>query len=573
MTALDSYLLLRAMVDEFVRCGMRQACTSPGSRNTPIVLTLARDTRLESYSHIDERCSGFFALGAAKASGLPVAITCTSGTAAVNLAPAVTEAHEAAVPMILLTADRPPELRDVGAGQTIDQIKLYGDSVKWFFELGVPEATPERLRWARSLACRAFWVAVSGRPGPVHLNIPLPEPLVLDAPLPDDEPGGGGRVDGSPWMTLAQSSGTARSTPREHRFGGTVFVAGELGPDPALGAQLASFAERAGAPLLADPLSGARRGDAAIAHYDLILRDPGTIDALKPELVCRVGELPTSKPLRQWIDGLHDAHHVTYETDGRWSDPTSRVRWRSAGGLQELFDRVASDDIIPADPTWLQAWRAADAAVHDAIGSVLTTSGLSEPVVSTILPTIVPSEATLFVAASMPIRDIEEFAPVRAAPPRVMANRGANGIDGTISSAFGVAATTDTPVVLLIGDLALTHDIGGLLAATRTGLKLTIVLVDNGGGGIFDFLPIATQRDVFEGHVATPSGLDFARAAELFSCDYLTPTDVDAFRSAVMDGIESARTTLIHVRTERATNRVLHAEIERAALGALRTAS
>src|SRR5690348_15309400 len=186
MTAIDTYLLLRAFCDELARCGMRQACTAPGSRCAPLVLSLVREPRIECLSHVDERCAGFFALGAAKASGRPAAVTCTSGTAAANLAPAVIEAREAGVPLVVLTADRPPELRDVGAGQAIDQLKLYGDAVKWFFEVGNHEATPERLRWIRTLASRAYATASGGRPGPVHLNFPLRESLVADRPLPDD---------------------------------------------------------------------------------------------------------------------------------------------------------------------------------------------------------------------------------------------------------------------------------------------------------------------------------------------------------------------------------------------------
>ena len=199
MTATDSYLLLRALCDEFARCGMEHACTSPGSRSTPVVLSLVREPAIRCWSHIDERCAGFFALGAAKASGLPVAVACTSGTAAANLAPAVIEAHEARVPLIVLTADRPPELREVGAGQAIDQLKLYGDAVKWFFEVGVDRAGEDTLRWIRALACRAYWTALAGPPGPVHLNFPLREPLVLDAELPPDPVPG--RPGGRPWIT------------------------------------------------------------------------------------------------------------------------------------------------------------------------------------------------------------------------------------------------------------------------------------------------------------------------------------------------------------------------------------
>jgi 2-succinyl-5-enolpyruvyl-6-hydroxy-3-cyclohexene-1-carboxylate synthase len=193
----DTYLLLRAFADELARCGVAGACTSPGSRSTPLVLSLVREERLPCWSHVDERCGAFFGLGVAKATGRPVALACTSGTAAANYLPAVVEAYEARVPLVVLTADRPPELRGVGAGQAIDQVKLYGDAVKWFFEVGSHAATPERLRWVRQLACRAVWTAAGGRPGPVHLNFPLREPLVLDEELPADD---SGHDDGRPWI-------------------------------------------------------------------------------------------------------------------------------------------------------------------------------------------------------------------------------------------------------------------------------------------------------------------------------------------------------------------------------------
>src|SRR5579871_631191 len=261
MTATDTYLLLRAFCDELARCGVRHACTSPGSRSTPIVLSLVRESGIRSWSHIDERSAGFFALGAAKVSGRPVALTCTSGTAAANLAPAVIEAYWARVPLIVLSADRPPELRDVGAGQTIDQLKLYGDAVKWFFEVGVHEATPERLRCIRTLACRAYQTSMSGRPGPVQLNFPLREPLVLDEALPRDETARGGR----PFVvTLAPPPAAAPLPPLPAR---TVVVAGRYERDGELGAIVAEYCAQAGYPLLADPLSGARQGTAAVAHY------------------------------------------------------------------------------------------------------------------------------------------------------------------------------------------------------------------------------------------------------------------------------------------------------------------
>jgi 2-succinyl-5-enolpyruvyl-6-hydroxy-3-cyclohexene-1-carboxylate synthase len=568
-TATDSYLVIRAMLDEFVRCGMEHACTCPGSRNTPIALSIAREERLRAWSHIDERSAGFFAIGAAKVSGKPVAVTCTSGTATANLLPSVIEAHEAALPLIVLTADRPPELRDVGAGQTIDQIKLYGDAVKWFVELGVPEASADHLRWVRALACRAYWTAVGGRPGAVHINIPLREPLVLDEPLPAEEPGGGGRSHAHPWLVQESATAATPSVPRRHEFSRTVFVVGDLGPNALLGRRIAQFAARARVPLLADPLSGARSGVAAVAHFDLILRDPTLARTLAPDVVCRIGELPTSKPLRNWIAGLDQAHHVLFAPDERWSDPSARVTQRIVGSLADLLDRVEGDEVVPDDSDWLDRWTQADSTVAHAIAEPLMTPGLNEPTVIMALAQFLPPSATLFVGASMPIRDVEEFFPALAEPPRVMANRGANGIDGTVSSAFGAAAAAGGQVVLVLGDVTLAHDVGGLLAARRLGLKLTIVLINNDGGGIFNFLPVSSQGEIFEEHVATPAGLDFSHAAALYGCVHRPVASFDDFAAALMAALAGEQTTIIEVRTERIANRQLHADVEAAALAAL----
>jgi 2-succinyl-5-enolpyruvyl-6-hydroxy-3-cyclohexene-1-carboxylate synthase len=571
MTATDTYLLLRAFVDELARCGLRDACTSPGSRCTPIVLTLAAEQRIRCWSHIDERCSGFFALGAAKASGRGVAITCTSGTAAANLAPAVIEAHHARVPLIVLTADRPPELRDVGAGQTIDQLKLYGDAAKWFFEVGVHEASPARMRFMRMLACRAYWTALDDRAGVVHLNFPLHEPLVLDAPLPpippDAEVSVAGRPDGQPWLTI-DHGGRQPVTPRRHEFDRVVFVAGALGGNPVLGSELAAFAARARVPLLADPLSNARSGDAAVAHYDLLLRDQTTAAELAPQLVCRIGDLPTSKPLRAWLSRL-DVPQVAFAGDDALHDPDSRLTQRTIGSLADLLGRLSDDEVVPAAGDWLERWRAADALAAEAIGRELAGETATEPAVAAGLAAWLPPEAILFVASSMPIRDLESYMAVRADGPRVLSNRGANGIDGTVSAAFGTAAGSSGPVVLLTGDVALAHDIGGLLAARRTGLRLTIVLLNNDGGGIFHFLPVAGAGDAFESHVATPHGLDFSHAAALYDCDHQPAMTLDALRAGLEHALAGNRTTILEVRTQRTANRELHRKLEHAVLRAL----
>ena len=557
MTATDTYTLLRAFCDELARCGLEHACTSPGSRSTPIVLSLVREPRIRCWSHIDERCSGFFALGAAKATGRPVAVTCTSGTAAANLAPAVIEAEQARVPMIVLTADRPPELRDVGAGQTIDQVKLYGDAVKWFVEVGVHDATDDRLRWIRALACRAFWTSIEGRPGPVHLNFPLREPLILSSPLQDDD---SGRPGGRPWVrrvpVTPPPAGALTALP-----GRGIVVAGRHERDRSLGAAAARFAERAGYPLLADPLSGARHGPAAIAHYDVILRDERFANEMQPELVIRIGDLPTSKPLRTWLASLDDAEQVALDPEGAWQDPAAVVSVSDPGDPVAALEAHAPE--TPPDPDWLAAWRRADDDTADVIADALGDE-LSEPLVARCLGEWLPPDATLFVASSMPIRDVELFFAARELAPHVASNRGANGIDGTVSSAFGTAAVSDGPVVLLIGDVALAHDIGGLLAARRLDLAVTIVLLNNDGGGIFHFLPVAGESDGFEEHVATPHGLDFSHAAALYGLDYERPAGVAALRQAVEAAVSHHRTTIVEVRTDREQNLALHRRIAEA---------
>ena len=569
MPATDAYLGLRAFADELARCGLEHACTSPGSRSTPLVLSLAREPGIRSTSHIDERCGSFFALGLAKATGRPVGLACTSGTAAANYAPAVHEAREARVPLLVLTADRPPELREIGAGQTIDQVKLYGGAVKWFLEVDDQPATPERMRWLRQLACRVYWTALEGRPGPVHLNFSLREPLVLGEPLPADEPGGGGRDGGRPWVTRPPAQPTAgpavldglRAALDAHPR--AVMVAGRSERDPGLGEALAGLADALALPLLAEPLSGARRGPAAIAHYDALLRDAGFAAAHAPDLVLRFGDLPTSKPLRQWLHGL-DALQIAFDAETAWQDPAGRV-----GTIVTADPRVLAPAERRGERGWLDGWRRADRAAAGAIAQAL--GELSEPRVAAELGVRLPAEATLVVASSMPVRDVETFFPARDAPPRVLSNRGANGIDGTVSTAFGVAAAGGGPAVLLIGDVALAHDVGGLLAARRLRLPLVIVLLNNDGGGIFNFLPVEREGADFERHVATPHGLDFTHAAALYGLGHERVADPEGFRAALDRALAAGAATIIEVRTDRAENVALHRRVWEAVAESVRS--
>ncbi len=565
----DMHVLLRAFVDELARCGMQAACTSPGSRSTPLVLALARERRLRAFSHVDERAAGFFALGHAKATGRPVAVACTSGTAAAHYAPAVIEAQQARVPMLILTADRPPELREVGAGQAIDQLKLFGDAAKWFFDVGDHAATPARLRWMRTLACRAYFTALTGRPGPVHLNFAFREPLVPPGELPSDD---SGRADGRPFVgRIAPTAqlvpdalqGVAEVVANAPRG---VVVAGREERTGDLPAAIGAFGAATSYPVLADPLAGARRGQAAIAHYDALLRDEGFATAHRPDIVIRIGDLPTSKPLRQWLAAL-DATQVVLDPDGAWQDPDAVVDLSLGLDPASTLFALANLARRTPDPAWLAGWRAADAAASRAIALTLGDR-LSEPRVAAELCAILPAEAILLVASSMPVRDVESFAGVRDDAPRVLANRGANGIDGLVSTAYGAAAAKLGPVVLLIGDVALAHDLGGLLAGGRLGIPLTIVALDNAGGGIFDFLPVATQTDVFAEHVATPTGLDLERAATLYGAHHRRVSTV----AELHEGLAGAEgTTILEVRSDRAANLALHRSVWDAVSEALAT--
>ncbi|MDA0163773.1 2-succinyl-5-enolpyruvyl-6-hydroxy-3-cyclohexene-1-carboxylic-acid synthase [Solirubrobacter ginsenosidimutans] len=568
MPGTDTYLGLRAFVDELVRCGLRDAITSPGSRSTPLVLTLARESRLRATSHLDERSAAFFALGLAKATGIPAVLACTSGTAAANYAPAVIEAHEARVPLIVLTADRPPELRDVGAGQTIDQVKLYGTAAKWYFEVDDHPASAARVRWLRQVACRAFYTAIDGRPGPVHLNFALREPLVPDGDGVPDVDIAPGREGGRPWVTRPLT--LHRASPRlleglESELltrPKIVVVAGRAERDPRLAETIAAFAERAGVPLLAEPLSGARRGPVAIAHYDALLRDPDWAARHTPDLVLRFGDLPTSKPLRTWLAGLDGALQIAFDAESAWQDPAGVVATIVSADPRATLETLTGK--LPRkrkDTSWLDDWHDADRAASRAIAEIVGPAGLNEPRVAAELGTLLPAEATLVVASSMPIRDVETFFPAREAPFRVLSNRGANGIDGTVATAFGVAAAGGGLTVLLIGDVALAHDVGSLLAASRLGLKLVIVLIDNDGGGIFHFLPAAGQGAAFVEHIATPHGLDFAHAAALYGVGYERAADVDSFRAALSRAAVAERTTIICVRTNRENNVDLHRRV------------
>jgi 2-succinyl-5-enolpyruvyl-6-hydroxy-3-cyclohexene-1-carboxylate synthase len=564
-----TYAPLQAFVEELARSGMRHAVTCPGSRNAPLILTLAAQDGLQAVSAIDERSAGFLALGIAKASGRPVAVTCTSGTAAANLHPAVAEARESRVPLLVLTADRPPELRDVGAGQAIDQLDLYGRAAKWFVEVGNHEPGRDSAVHHRALACRAWWTAAGGRPGPVHLNFPLREPLAPVREELDAEPWQG-REDGRPWVEVREHASAPHADDVQmlaERIAAAprgAIVCGPITEDVAEPA--ARLATEAGWPLLADATSGVRCGEHdrshVVAHYDLLLRSERFASERSPELVLRVGDTPTSKPLRAWLAG---APQVVIDPDAAWHEPT-----RLAGTMLHAAPAPALDALAAAlemrtgehDPAWLGAWLKADAVVA---GALAQAPDPFEPKALAALEPALPDDALVWVSSSMPVRDVESCFPQSAKDVRFMANRGANGIDGVVSSAAGAALATGRPAFLLTGELALLHDLGGLLGASRAGIELTIVCMNNGGGGIFDFLPVAEHADAaaYERHVATPTDVDLARVAALAGMDHRLATTPEELRAAI------ASPGLVEIRTDRSTNVRQHRELAERVAAAL----
>ena len=519
--------LASALAEELARAGVRHACVSPGSRSAPLALAMWNEPGIRVWSHIDERSAGFFALGIAQQTGVPAVVVTTSGTAGANLHPAVSEAHEARIPLIVVTADRPPELRGRGAGQTIDQLKLFGDAVRWFCELGVAAADDTGLLHYRSAAVRAVAQARGRPPGPVHLNVPLTEPLA-----PDPEEGAvtaatriarEGRGD-RPLTVVAEARLEADpefvSSFAELLTGCRrgVILAGRS-RDGELAAPVSALARACGYPILAEPTSQLRCGvhdvEQVVASYDLIFRDlPGE---LAPDLVVRVGDMVTSKAVRTWLAGT-EVRQVVFDPDAGWNEPTATAELIARVDPGPLFASFAEQLEQPTDRSWLNTWLATGEAAELEVDTFLRQLGdeLFEPRVHRDLSALLPDDSTVYVASSMPIRDLETFLPTTGRSLRFLANRGANGIDGLISSGLGAAAVAEGRTFVLTGDVGLYHDMNGLLATSRLGVDATIVVMNNGGGGIFDFLPIARHRDGYEELFGTPTGLDLEKVADLY---------------------------------------------------------
>jgi 2-succinyl-5-enolpyruvyl-6-hydroxy-3-cyclohexene-1-carboxylate synthase len=560
-----------AFVDELVRSGVRHFCVCPGSRSTPLALTIARHPAAKLWMHLDERSASFFALGQAKVLREPVALICTSGTAAANFLPAVVEAFYARVPLIIVTADRPHELRDVGAPQTINQINLFGTHAKWFVDLAEPDAAPGMLRYTRTVAARAVTTARRGPAGPVHINFPFREPLLpkpaeaLAAPE--------ARADERPYVSVATG---ARAPEAAHVAALAATLADAprglivCGPqdDPHLAASVTRLAEALGYPILADPLSGLRNGphDHALVlnSYDAFLRDAAFVERFAPQVVLRFGAMPVSKPLLLYLQRHAQSRMIVVDGDGGWNEPTLLADEMIHADARLLCEALLSQTSTPLrtrTSAWLSSWQMAERNTRAAISAYFAQlDELFEGKVFAELAALLPAGTQVYAGNSMPIRDMDTFFAGDQRPMRLLGNRGANGIDGVVSSALG-AATASSPTVLVIGDLSFYHDANGLLAAKHHHLDLTIILLNNDGGGIFSFLPQASEPDHFETLFGTPHGLDFRPLAEMYGAHYQRIGDWQGFRAALQHSLQAGGLQIIEVPTTRDRNVALHREI------------
>ncbi len=577
-----------ALMHELAAAGVHHVVVSPGSRSAPLALAAASCAILRDHSVLDERSAAFFALGLAKTLREPVALVCTSGTAAANYLPAAVEAHYARASLLLLTADRPPERRDCGAPQTIEQPGLYGRYVRYAVDVPSPELSDVAFRTLRALVCRALAASQGLQPGPVHLNLPFREPL--DPTTVPDEMHALEKLpalaregrSSDPFIHVSRSPeivpAAAQVDALAEWLGGEErgwIVVGPLDADDALAAALVRLTDAVGWPVFVDALSGLRAGThapaLAVDAYDAVLRAKPLLDPRPPRRVLRLGALPTSKPLWEQLEA-HPEIDLRVVDPVSWSEPSAFAR-----ELLRVDPRLLAEALLPRlrprapsafGKRWIEAGRRARRAIDARLDA---EHRLTEPAASADLARALPPGGTLFVASSMPVRDVDLFWPQSGPPVRILANRGANGIDGTLSSALGVSQATAGPFAALVGDLALLHDLGGLVTARATGARGAIVVVDNQGGGIFELLPAASSvpRELFERHLGTPQSVDLRGAVEGLGFEWRDPDSRDEFVEVCRAAVRGSELCFVRLRTDRRENARLHHELHAAAAAAL----
>ncbi len=552
------------LVDEWLHCGVRHGVVSPGSRSTPIALEIANRQEIEMHIFHDERSAAFAALGIAKASGVPAILVCSSGTAAVEFHPAVVEAHHSETPILICTADRPAELQGVGAPQTIDQQNLYGVSVRKFVNAEVADDS-ESHTW-RHIARDLFATSLGDVQGPVHLNLRFREPLMGFATnLP---PRDANDAVITKKVALPSSRSLRKLNKALESEKGLIIA----GPENYRVESILRLAENLGWPIVADPRSGTRvPNKLVVAGADAILRDEDFSKRLRPDVVLRFGTLPASKVVNSWLSGS-GANQVIITSTPSLTDPDRQCSLHIVSDIDELCAGLVSvhskESIRNRSLSWLDKWIAAEDSAQKAINAALADEpGLTEPGVARAIYALVPEASHLVVSSSMPIRDVEWFGAPRNGL-RVHANRGANGIDGVVSTAVGVALATRQPTTLLIGDIALLHDVNGLINLASRKIDLRIVVIDNNGGGIFSFLPQAQALDEakFEKIFGTPHDANIKMLAQAHQINTHELTNI----SDLAEVLSQRGPWLARVVTDRHENVKVHERINQMVASNLR---
>ncbi|MEX0822319.1 MAG: 2-succinyl-5-enolpyruvyl-6-hydroxy-3-cyclohexene-1-carboxylic-acid synthase [Rhodothermales bacterium] len=575
------------LVEELVRAGVGLFCLAPGSRSTPLTTAVAANPRARDLMHFDERGSAFCALGFARATRRPAAWITTSGTAVANGMPAVVEAATDGVPMVLLTADRPPELRATGANQTVDQVKLFGDYVRWAFDLPVPTVDIDPA-FVLTTADQAVYRARRAPSGPVHLNAMFREPL---APDPDggsyadylimlggwmerDEPYT--RYAGAPPYPTDEEVGALWARLEDAERG--LIVAGRLDTRAQADA-VRRLSDRLAWPVLPDVcsqlrLGGGSRPDHPAYYYDLMLTHPTFTSSYRPDAVLQFGARPTSKRLGRYLADARPATHIVVCERPDRIDPRHGVTDRVEADVVRFCRAVVEQiDEERAAGAWTRGWTAASESVQSVLDEHVPRT-LSEPAVARLVTALAPEGSGLVLASSMPVRDVDMYGSVvdgaaRGEAPLVVANRGASGIDGTVATAAGLAAGLQRLTTLVIGDLALLHDLNSLALIAASTTPVVVLAVNNQGGGIFSFLPIAEHEDVFEPYFGTPHAYEFEHAAAVFGLPYERARSVAELEAAYAGAVEDGRSCLIEVRTNRSDNLQRHRRLEALAAGAI----
>lgn len=558
-------LWAQIIVDELARSGLRDVAIAPGSRSTPLAIAFAEQGDIRVYSEIDERSAAFFALGLANAADRPVAVLCSSGTAAANFYPAVIEARYAQVPLIVMTADRPHELRDSGANQTVDQVKLFGDHVLWSVDAALPEQDPSAvmIRSLRTLACRAYALANGSPKGAVHLNFPLRKPL---EPIPvstDNVHVADGRPDRRPFTTMTRGITMAsfeQVEPLVRLIGQTsrgVIVCGPRSTRGDFATAVKRLSAVTGYPILADPLSGVRfqsGGEGVVlGGYDTFLAQKPAWEP--PELVIYFGALPTSQRLEDYLNNLGDMQRVMISENGVWSDANHLIDYHltcePTALCLTLVNWLSQEGYRP-DRAWTAKWLTAESTTWSTYAEHVPSTFLDGGIVAHALKAL-PDGTYIYTANSLPIRHLDQFGVPNDKQFRVFCNRGASGIDGTISSAVGaaVAAAEDGKrLVLISGDLAFYHDLNGLMAIKRLGIQPIMIVLNNDGGGIFERLPVSQFDPPFTELFLTSHGVTFEHAAAMYGIDYAQASDYASFDSHLKAALRSPQAIIIEIATQ-----------------------